>query len=683
MTRPLVLLALTLAPAVSVADPLPKSVPSGPCKQPPAIDGDIGADEWKEAKHYAFDLEMLRLNPPGKTARQCELWLMNSANALYVAFRVPDETLNATMNPLEYDLAMLAFCRGDQLQPGDDRKVIAPGLYADKHIVGPGKDADDKQKDGRGACGHEKGVYSFEWAVPLDSGDAEDLKAKPGDKVKFNLAYFDKFQFDLKETQAGGAYGDLNKADGWGAIELADKVKDDGGAAFKKGPPWAEALLKDLKAVPANKLRVVESAVTPGIPKPGAVVHVAFPYRDPDGKAKEGRAAIYLPATLRDDPKARLPLFFAAGYEIGDNAAVTHARQGFIVVSPEKLETNPLIRTANPDIALVHMVRALPFVDDAHVVIGGGSAGGYMTLMLAAETFPLAGAAPDVPPVNWGYNAAYFFKQKDRLAPAKEGEASKVPVLFNVGKMLEAATQVYGDDYGDATWFAHSPVAHVPTITCPVSVTWTTADVLVPIDQVGKKWVRPFDPKAFPAGFTMDPEKLLDTKEGRTRLLDVLPASEYELFEIEVPKGALKAGAPPGSGAPKTAELPLSRTRRWSIAIIDEGPPEPQVGHMKYVVGWGRDKFFEKVKAGKIAADQLTPAKLERLMDRYAGKEWLPSRLKHLDDPAAEKADVLRGLRTYVAAGPENARRFAALYAKLPPGRQVLSERVVMELGKE
>jgi hypothetical protein len=325
------------------------------------------------------------------------------------------------------------------------------------------------------------------------------------------------------------------------------------------------------------------------------------------------------------------------------------------------------------------MARALPFVDDAHVVIGGGSAGGYKTLKLAAETFPLAAAAPDVPPVNWGYNAAYFFKQKDVIAPAKGETASKVPVLHTVGSMLAAATKVYGDDFGDATWYAHSPVAHVPTITCPVQANWSTADVLVPIDQVGAKWVRRFDPKAFPKGFTMDPLKLTDTKHGHTRLFDVLPESEYEVFEVPVPNGAVKAGTP---GAAKAAELPVSATKRWSIAIIDEGPPEPTVGHTKYVVGWTRDKYLTAAKTAKIPASQLTPTKLERLMDRYAGKEWLPSPLKHLDEPASEKADVLRGLRTYTTAGPENARTFAELYAKLPKERQVLEADVVKELAK-
>jgi hypothetical protein len=665
MYRLLLLLAL---PVVARADALPKAIPSAPCTTPPAVDGVIDADEWKEAKHFAFDLQMQSIDPPGKATRPCELWVMNSANALYLAVKVPDETVNASLNPLDFDLAILAFCRGERLRAGDDRKAIAPGLYADKHFVRPGKDEDDKQKDGRGAVGHDRGVYSFEWAVPLDSKDDEDLRAKPGDRVKFNLAYMDGFRAGLKGTQVGGLFGhDLDHADHWGTLELAKDVKDDGGAAFR-GPAWAEKYIKDLKAAPANRLRVADSVWAPGVPRPVAKVNVTFTYRDPHGKDREGKGAVYLPGAVRDE--AKLPLYFAAGYEMDDTGASALLRRGFAVVTPRALEANPLIRTSSPDIALLHMARALPFVDDAHVVIGGGSAGGYMTLMLAAETFPLAAAAPDVPPVNWGYNAAYFFKQKTILAPAAGETVSKVPVLNAVGTMLAAATQVYGDDFGDATWFAHSPVAHVSTITCPVQVDWTTADLLVPMDQVSAKYVQPFDAKAFPKGFTTDPLKLTDTKYGHTRLLDVLPESEYEVFVRQVRKDS------------KPEELPVSITKRWSITILDEGPPEPQVGHTKYPVPHPRTKFLDAAKTAKVAADQLTPAKLERLMDRYAGKEWLPSRLTHLDEPASEKADVLRGLRTYVTASPENAKTFAELYAKLPKERQVLEPAVVKELAR-
>jgi hypothetical protein len=146
-----------------------------------------------------------------------------------------------------------------------------------------------------------------------------------------------------------------------------------------------------------------------------------------------------------------------------------------------------------------------------------------------------------------------------------------------VGTLLKPCLTVYGEQFDDPTWFADSPVAQVPTITCPVSVYFSTADVLVPIN------------------------------------------------------------------------MPT------------------------------RNAFLDRVTMVQVDPAQLTASKLERLMDRYAGKEWLPSRLKHLDFPEAERADVVRGLRTYVLAGPAHARRFGELYAQLPAARRVLGPDVVRE----
>jgi hypothetical protein len=67
-------------------------------------------------------------------------------------------------------------------------------------------------------------------------------------------------------------------------------------------------------------------------------------------------------------------------------------------------------------------------------------------------------------------------------------------------------------------------------------------------------------------------------------------------------------------------------------------------------------------------------------MDRYAGREWLPTPLKQLDRPESEKADVMRGLRTYVTVSAENARTFARLYGKLPAERQALPPKIVKQL---
>ncbi len=146
-----------------------------------------------------------------------------------------------------------------------------------------------------------------------------------------------------------------------------------------------------------------------GANPPRARALVSFAYRDPQGIEREAKAKLWLPDSLRSNPGAKVPLYFNAGYELSDGGEQDFVKRGWMVASPRDLPSNPLIRTANPDIALLHIVRSLAFVDDRHVIIVGGSAGGYMTLLLAAETFPLAGAASDVPPVNWGYNAAYFF----------------------------------------------------------------------------------------------------------------------------------------------------------------------------------------------------------------------------------------------------------------------------------
>ncbi len=659
---------------------LPTTLDSRACQAAPTIDGVIHGDEWRNAPVHAFAIKMIRIDPFATETRPCELRVMNSANALYVALKVPDKTVDNTLTPLMLDAAVLAFGRDHRVQAHDDRRLIAQGIYRDKFVIAPGKgDGDDSHQDGLGAMTRENGVCSFEWALALDSGDADDLRAKPGDSVSFNVAYFDGFQLPLPKTWMGGAYSiHLDKADEWGTLRLAANVKNDGGKAFQS-PAWVRAVAERLTSVNPSRLKVTADTLVPGSSSATAKLLVSFTYRDFHGQEKEARAKIYLPESIQTRKDAKFPLYFNAGYEMADGAEQEFIKRGWIVVSPRELESNPLIRTTNPDVALLHLARSIPWVDDARVSIGGGSAGGWMTLLLAAETFPLAGAAPDVPPVNLAYNIAYFFKQLDKAGPSKAG-GPRVPALFSVGTMLKPSVGVYGEDYDNETWLADSPVAVASTITCPISVYFSTADILVPINQVGQQWVQPFDKSQFPDGFTMDPEKLLERRDHRLRLMDVLPESACEIFRLSIPPETSRHNQPGGAGHPTTCELPLSAGKLWSIAIIDEGPPVPDIDHRKYDLMPTRHAFFDHVAIGKIATDQLTTVKLDRLLARYAAKEWLPSRLKHLDTPESERTDIERGLRTYVMASPANAHRFVDLYTRLPADKQVLRPDFVNEL---
>ena len=657
------------------AGELPKEIASSVCRTAPEIDGVIGDEEWKDAPPVEFSWKMVQRDKP-TTMRECQLRVMNSANGLYLALRVPDSTINSSLSPFNVDCALVAFSRAADLRDGDDRKLVVPGLFVDKHFAKPGQDEDDKQQDGRGVMTHDQGVCSIEWALPLESGDANDVQAKPGDVLRWNFAYFDAFQGDLNGTTVAVAWGsDLDHAADWGSLQLAADVTDDGGRAFK-GPAWVESLWQSLPAALAARLRLTESAVVSQAPGPVAKACFDYTFLDTEGREQTASAKLFVPASVRDGT-TRLPLFYAAGYELDDGSALARVQRGFVVVSPRDLKANPLVQTPNPDVALLHIARSLPMVDDMRVVIGGGSAGGYMTLMLAAETFPLSGAAADVPPVNWGYNAAYFLQRRKWSQELKPAE---LPVFAAVAPIADQAATVFSDDTDDPIWFRNCPLAQMDTITCPVLVYWSTADMLVPIDQVGKQWVRPFSATAFPADFTQDPQKLSHTAEGRLRAFDVLSDQTYELFVLT--EDQIKGMLPAGQAAASASELPFSRTKRWSITILDEGAPEPQVGHVKHAVPWSRNNFIEYVAQQPIAIDQLTSVKLQRLMDRYAGKEWLPTRLKHLDLAASERADVVRSLRLFASVSPAHANHFDSLYQQLSDDRKVLEPEVLADILK-
>ncbi len=659
----------------------PKSLDSSPCLTPPQIDGKISEGEWKDAKVYTWDIPFLRIDPAMTATRAVEVRVMNSAKALYVALTAPDDTIDESLSPIQLDSAMLAISTNSKSLAGSDRKVIAKGLYRDKHMLPDGKnDADDPQQDGLGATSRKDGKITFEWALKLDSGDKLDLQTKPGDTLRFNIAYFDALQLPLTKTIMGGVYGPvLDKVDAWGSLKLAKDVKEDSGATFR-GPAWADEVAKALNELAPARFKVTSTAVVPGSQPAAVMASIAFSYNDPQGKPAQAKARIYFPAGFSSGSKTRVPLYFNAGYELNDGGAIGYLDKGWIVVTPIELPTNPLIRLMNPDVALLHFARKMPWIDDAKVIIGGGSAGGWMSLMLSAETFPLAGAAPDVPPVNWGYNAKYFFTQFDKSGPAKGQAAARIPTLFMVGTMLKPTVEVHGGDFDDETWFASSPVAHVSTITCPVSVYWSTADVLVPIDQVGKQWVRGLETGKFPEGFSQEVATLMKSKQGQLTLVEALPKDDYEIFTVEIPQGTRLQGGAEGTGNVIVRDLAVSKDKQWSMTILEEGKASPEVGHQKYAVAPTRNAYFEHVLKTPIAVNQLTLPKLERLMARYAGKDWLPSRLKHLDDADSEKADVLRGLKTYTAASPEHVKQFAELYAKLAKEKQLLPAEIVKGL---
>ena len=657
-----------------------------PCKVAPNIDGTDGPGEWDDAKSYEIDLEMSTVQGEAGPPRRCELRLMNSATQLYLAFSVPDAARDFEVSPLVTDLVILAFCRGEELAEGDDRRLVLPGMYGDKHVVSPGKDEDDDQRDGKGAMrwsGGDGGKYFVEWQIALDAKDKNDISVAPGEVLRFNLVFGDRFSPSAEETELGGLFGpDTDHAKDWGTLALAGDVGTEAPAA---APEWLASLFphtgqpdrlaQRLRRLDANEFDVQGQLA-------GSVI-VELKYPGLDGQDETGQARIFLPPHLRDEPSRRVPLIHNAGYEIDVAGAAGLVAKGYAVSTVHAHPLNPLGRGVNLDRAILHAVRRLPCMDPLRVSIQGGSAGGWMTLMLTADSFPLVWATPDVPPIHWGYNAAYIAKHESMAGPPDGSKEPRLPVLLAVAPIAEQSRKLYGLPFDNEALLGVSPLAHLDTITAATLVTFSTADMLVPVDQVGAELVMPFDSSAFPDGFSTKMTDNFPGVGGRRTLLAALPAERYELFRIPTSENPTRLGSDGASqGAAIPAKLPFSKDKTWSIVILDEGAVEPTVGHFKYAWALDHEPFRKWAEQRGVTPDQLTSLKLERLMRRLRGESWRPFSVRpggkndliaanQLDYPEAERADVLLGLAAF-AANDACATRLTEYYARLPDEWKVL-----------
>lgn len=440
---------------------------------------------------------------------------------------------------------------------------------------------------------------------------------------------------------------------------------------------WRDAILRASR--PDGRILDVDPCETDG----GLRLGVRFIYRDLRGDERVGSGRVFVPidATPEGDP---LPVTFVAGYPLVDKDAVRNLRRGYAVVTTDMAEDgpawpgpHPLMRGPNLDQALLHITRALPFIDVRHLVITGGSAGGWIALLLAAETLPVSAVMPDVPVINWAYNATYHQHNAEltHRAASQEG-VLPMGVSTDFTSVLKVCAKALGEDTTAPSWYSLSPIAQLDTITCPVSILFTTADLLVPIDQVGRGLARTADPEDFPHGLVHDPGSLGSADSIQARLLDRLDPEKVTLEMIAVPEGAVRLDVlsqPPDSDFTRI-KLPDANTQ-WNIGVIDEGAPDRHFNlrHFKYALHPDRDQIYARHLTSAVLVEQLVESKLARLLDRYRRVERLPCGLVGLDFPEAERLDVVRGLAAFAATHDGQA-GLQKVYGQLEPDRQVLGD---------
>lgn len=224
------------------SDSVPTSIKSFYSNNTPAIDGQIGGKEWNDANKVNTSLRMVETDGTSQGSHPFTLYIKNDDKNLYMAIKLENEEHDGTMDGEDFsslimDSFTILFDNNDDglLQSGEDKKSLyiinGVSLVMDAHHLSPedqakGMQQESESQDITGAIKHttmgKSGDYLIEIKIPISSGDSQDIIKKPGDKVRWNVIYTDKFSVTLRDTSIGGLFGvNIDQSDGWGYLVLA------------------------------------------------------------------------------------------------------------------------------------------------------------------------------------------------------------------------------------------------------------------------------------------------------------------------------------------------------------------------------------------------------------------------------------------------------------------------------
>jgi hypothetical protein len=201
--------------------------------------------------------------------------------------------------------------------------------------------------------------------------------------------------------------------------------------------------------------------------------------------------------------------------------------------------------------------------------------------------------------------------------------------------------------------------------------------MLVPLEQMTATIDRPYDRGVFPAEYSRSFEDLTLSSQSRQRFDSRIASGQLAIHLVPLSEGMheytlgnfLKEEKEPKS--PPELDRPWSRDKQWNLVVLDEGPPQPFSTHTRYKWLTSPRSFVEEHRTGIPMPALLNAAKLDRLLQRYAGElEDEPVLAKtgkpahRLNYEALEQLDVVSGLLAYAEWGPEYVDQLARLYAE-------------------
>lgn len=337
---------------------------------------------------------------------------------------------------------------------------------------------------------------------------------------------------------------------------------------------------------------------------------VSVKYIKEDGSIDESRQIIiYKPTGVSGD----LPLIYIPHYAAEENSAdfISYIRHGWAVASPYdfKNEYNGILATDDLvfNNAALYELRHMDGIDKKRIAIVGGSAGGYMCMMLNGLQMGTTASIANSPIVNAWFNAHEYFPMCDEINRNSGLFSFTMPIQGLVSKSFQPVNQIIPAN-DTARWEAVSPIGMARAYSSPVVITHNTSDILVPKDQLTHQYTYEDNDGTLPKGFNAKlpsgyPGILSNTFE------ELADPEELTVNYIDCRDYTIDGTMPYGSTL-------------ITMDIVDDGPTTAKGSHSNPHLKGNVDIFpylEEKMELTLAGTEKAVPAKLQLLLDRYQG----------------------------------------------------------------
>lgn len=380
-----------------------------------------------------------------------------------------------------------------------------------------------------------------------------------------------------------------------------------------------------------------------------------IPFITKNGCVRMRPIRLYIPNTAQ----IPMPLVYVPHYEMAEDALELrdYLGKGWMVASPTDFENTYNGQLTDDDLifnnAAVYKLKELPEVDTDKIALVGGSAGGYMTLMLNATKLGICCSIANSPVTNLYFNFYEFFRSANQLnveALAKSDATEKaakpktpmevmqsvmnlpIPFLAAVCGMFLPNLDNFPDKEDIKRWEAFSPVALTELFVNPLMVNHFTSDILVPVDQISRRYTYEKPGESLPVDFS---SRMSKESPGRLKnsLEDGLPKEELRIERLDVEETEAKG------------VFPFDDKKCFNLNIFDDGPTEGYGSHRaKPSTGRVIDTPYLEAMFAKGAAktNMLTQEKLKFLLKQYQGKTVQLPAHEQIDDTVYGSLSVYR-----------------------------------------